>query len=125
MTRPSWDEYFLAIAEVVSRRATCPRAHVGAVIVSADNRILATGYNGSPPDEPHCDDVGCLVVDNHCQRTLHSEINAIAFAARAGVSLQGGRLYIWSSRGDVKPCRECEKVRKAAGLKLWSEKETK
>ena len=125
MTRPSWSEYFLAIAEVVSRRSTCSRAHVGAVIVSPDNRILATGYNGSPPGESHCGDAGCLVVDNHCQRTLHAEVNAIAFAARAGVGLQDGRLYIWSSRGDVAPCRECEKVRKATGLKLWNEKEAK
>lgn len=123
MTRPSWNDYFLAIAEVVSRRSTCPRAHVGAVIVSTDNRILATGYNGSPPGESHCDNVGCLVVDNHCQRTLHAEVNAIAFAARAGVKLQGGKLYIWSSRGDIVPCRECEKVRKAAGLKLWNAEE--
>ncbi|MBU1173343.1 MAG: dCMP deaminase, partial [Proteobacteria bacterium] len=64
--RPSWNDYFLAIAKVVSRRSTCPRAHVGAVIVSHDNRILATGYNGSPLGEPHCDDIGCLIVDNHC-----------------------------------------------------------
>jgi len=118
MARPDWDEYFLAIAEVVSRRSTCPRARVGAVIVSPDNRVLATGYNGSPPGELHCDDVGCLMVDGHCQRTLHAEVNAIAFAARAGVKLEGGRLYIWSSRGDVEPCRECEKVRKATGIKL-------
>jgi len=125
MIRPDWDEYFLTIAEVVSRRSTCPRARVGAVIVSLDNRILATGYNGSSLGEPHCDDVGCLVVDGHCQRTLHAEVNAIAFAARDGISLRGGRLYIWSSRGDVEPCRECEKVRKAAGLELWNEKEAK
>jgi len=65
------------------------------------------------------------VVDNHCQRTLHAEVNAIAFAARAGIKLEGGRLYIWSSRGDAVPCRECEKVRKAAGIRLWSEKEEK
>jgi dCMP deaminase len=119
MARPSWHEYFLAIAEVVSRRSTCPRAHVGAVIVSAGNRILATGYNGSPPGEAHCDDIGCLMEDNHCQRTLHAEVNAIAFAARAGVRLQGGRLYIWSSRGDSIPCRECEKVIKAVGLIIY------
>ena len=125
MIRPDWDEYFLTIAEVVSRRSTCPRARVGAVIISPGNRILATGYNGSPLGEPHCDDVGCLVVDDHCQRTLHAEVNAIAFAARDGISLRGGRLYIWSSRGDVEPCRECEKVRKAAGLELWNEKEAK
>jgi len=125
VSRPNWDDYFLAIAEVVSRRSTCPRARVGAVIVSPDNRILSTGYNGSPPGEPHCDDVGCLVVDGHCQRTLHAEVNAIAFAARAGLKLEEGRLYIWSNRGDIVPCRECEKVRKAAGIRLWNGKEVK
>jgi len=125
VSRPTWDDYFLSIAEAVSRRSTCPRASVGAVVVSPDNRILSTGYNGSPPGELHCDDAGCLVVDGHCQRTLHAEVNAIAFAARSGVKLEGGRLYIWSSRGDVVPCRECEKVRKAAGVELWSKKEVK
>ena len=125
MARPTWDDYFLAVAEVISRRSTCPRARVGAVIVSPDNRILATGYNGSPPGEPHCDDAGCLVVDGHCQRTLHAEVNAIAFAARAGVRLQDGRLYLWSSRGDMKPCRECAKVMKATGLKMWNETENR
>ena len=122
--RPNWDEYFKIIAEVVSRRSTCPRARVGAVIVSEDNRILTTGYNGSSPGESHCDDVGCLIVDGHCQRTLHAEVNAIAFAARAGISLQGGRLYIWSSRSDLKPCRECDKVIKAAGLRYEEEENT-
>ena len=122
MTRPTWDEYFLAIAEMVSRRSTCPRAHVGAVIVSQDNRILSTGYNGSPPSEPHCGDIGCLMVDGHCQRTLHAEVNAVAFAARFGVSLKDSILYMWSSRGDVIPCRECEKVRVATGVRLWIEK---
>ena len=127
MIRPSWSDYFLAVAKVVSQRSTCPRARVGAVIVSIDNRILSTGYNGSPPGEPHCDDcdVGCLIVDDHCQRALHAEVNAIAFAARAGIKLEGGTIYMWSSRGDVMPCRECEKVRKAAGIKLWTERERK
>ena len=117
--RPDWDTYFLLIAEVVSRRSTCPRAHVGAVIVSDENRILSTGYNGAAPGEPHCEsEVGCLMQDGHCQRTLHAEVNAIAFAARAGISLRGSRLYLYSSRGELAPCRECEKVRKAAGVRL-------
>ena len=114
--RPTWDEYFLAVARVAASRATCDRASVGAVIVSRDNRILSTGYNGSPPGEPHCDDAGHLMEDGHCQRTIHAETNAIAWAARVGVSLMGARLYIWSSSHHTTPCRECMKVVKAAGI---------
>ena len=118
MTRPAWPEYFIAIAERVSTRATCDRALVGAVIVSKEHRILSTGYNGSVPGEAHCDDVGHDMVDGHCQRTLHAEVNAVAHAARHGVALDGARVYIWSSRGDTRPCRECMKVILAAGIEV-------
>lgn len=107
--RPTRDENFMRIAEVVSERATCPRARIGAVIVSAENRILSTGYNGAPPGEPHCTDVGCDVVDGHCQRAIHAEVNAVVFARG---SLAGSRLYVYG-RG---VCRECAKVLKAAGV---------
>ena len=113
--RPSWDDYFLDIAKVVSTRATCPRASVGAVIVSKDNRILATGYNGSPSGSKHCTDIGCDVVDNHCQRALHAEVNAIAYAARAGSSIEGGMVYLYGRN----PCRECYKVMLAAGCYVF------
>ncbi len=73
--RPSWDDYFIEIAKLVASRATCPRLHVGCVLVS-NKRIVATGYNGSAPGTPHCEDVGCLIVDNHCKRTNHAEFNA-------------------------------------------------
>lgn len=76
MARKSWDDYFMDIAVKVSERSTCPRRHVGAIIV-ADKRILATGYNGSLPGEDHCEDVGCLMVDGHCKRTTHAETNAL------------------------------------------------
>lgn len=120
--RPSWDEYFTGIAEAVAQRATCNRAKVGAVLVSADHRILATGYNGSAPGEPHCIDVGCDVVDDHCQRTQHAEVNAVAFAARHGVRIAGSRLYLWiNSDGTATTvCRECAKVLKAAGV-TWQD----
>src|SRR4051812_47721068 len=81
-TRPSWDEYFLGIAQQVATRATCSRKHVGAVIVSLDRNILATGYNGSIPGTPHCDDAGHLLVFDpntqreSCVRTIHAEANA-------------------------------------------------
>lgn len=76
--RPSWDEYFLDIAEKVSSRSTCLRLKVGCVLVAEDNRILATGYNGSPKGMEHCIDEGCLKNDQgRCIRTVHAEINAI------------------------------------------------
>ena len=110
--RPTWESYFLEIAKVVSTRATCPRASVGAVIVSFDNRILATGYNGSAPGRKHCTEVGCDIVDDHCQRVLHAEVNAIAHAAKAGIPVGGAHMYVYG-RGI---CRECHKVITAAGI---------
>ena len=82
--RPSWDQYFMRIAFEVAKRSTCPRAAVGAVIVR-DKRILTTGYNGSPSGLPHCTEVGCLMVNDHCVRTLHAEQNAIIQAAKIEV----------------------------------------
>ena len=108
--RMSWDDYFMAIAELASKRATCPRRSVGAVLVK-NKRIIATGYNGSPPGQPHCIDVGCLMVDGHCIRTIHAEENAIVFCARAGIPVEGATLYITSS-----PCQHCAKVIIASGI---------
>ena len=62
MARQSWDYYFMTIAKDVAERSTCPRAAVGAVIVK-EHHILSTGYNGAPAGEPHCTDVGCLMVE--------------------------------------------------------------
>ncbi|MCB0159778.1 MAG: dCMP deaminase, partial [Caldilineaceae bacterium] len=86
--RPSWDEYFMDIAFTVAQRSTCDRAHVGCVLVR-DRRMLCTGYNGAPAGLPHCDEVGHLMIDGHCVRTLHAEQNAIIQAALHGVSTQG------------------------------------
>jgi len=73
MTRKSWDEYFLDIAEQVSARSTCNRLHVGCVIVK-DKHIIATGYNGSIHGHDHCEDAGCLLGDdNRCHRTIHAK----------------------------------------------------
>lgn len=113
MTRPSWDDYFLGIAEAVSRRGTCNRKHVGAVLVNSDTRsILATGYGGSAPGEPHCDDVGHDMVDGHCIRTTHAEINAIAQAARSGTRVDGATLYT-----NTFPCWPCFKALLSAGVR--------
>ncbi len=108
--RIGWDEYFLKIAMLVSERATCPRMHCGAVFVR-NKRILATGYNGSPPGFPHCDDEGCLVVDNHCQRTIHAELNAVIQAAQHGISLNGATLYATNMA-----CTTCAKMVIGAGI---------
>jgi len=117
--RPDWDTYFTNIAEQVASRSTCERAMVGAVLVK-DNRILSTGYNGSPPGEPHCDDIECLMENGHCERTVHAETNAIAQAAKFGISVNGSTMYIWSYRydtdGPAKSCVKCSQVMKSAGI---------
>lgn len=109
--RPTWDEYFLDIAFTVAERSTCDRAHVGAVLVR-DRRILATGYNGSPAGLPHCDEVGHLMVDGHCVRTLHAEQNAIIQCALHGVSSEGATAYVTHQ-----PCLTCAKMLINAGIK--------
>ena len=117
--RPAWREYFIDIAKAVAQRASCRRAKVGAVIVTNDRRVLATGYNGAAPGEVDCLDDGCLVEDGHCQRALHAEVNAVAFAARFGVRVDGAHMYLWmqSEEGEgLGVCRECAKVLKAAGI---------
>ena len=109
--RPSWDEYFLKLAMLASERSTCPRMHCGCVIVK-DKFVLATGYNGSLPGLPHCEDEGCLIVDNHCVRTNHAEINALTQAVTHGVNLKGSTAYITNMS-----CTTCAKAMIAAGIK--------
>ncbi len=108
--RPSWDEYFLNIAETVSTRSTCPRRAVGAVIVR-DRQILSTGYNGAPRGLAHCTDLGCLMRDGHCVRASHAEMNAIAQAAFHGVRVAGATLYATD-----KPCLICSKLLINSGI---------
>lgn len=134
------DELFLQMAELVSKRGTCNRLWVGCVIVK-DKRVVSIGYNGSAPGEPHCLDDGCLFhmeckcghkwigVDTHCTftpncgpnsyvstksgciRTIHGEANAIAWAAREGVSVKGATIYLTHD-----PCRDCSKLIASAGI---------
>lgn len=111
LDRPSWDHYFLNIAYEVANRSTCDRAQVGAVIVK-DKRILTTGYNGSPSGLAHCTEVGCLMENGHCIRTLHAEQNAIIQAALHGVSTAGGTIYVTHQ-----PCFLCAKMIINAGIK--------
>ncbi len=118
--RPSWDEYFLQIAELVGTRGTCDRGRSGCVIVR-DKRILCTGYVGSPSGLPHCDEVGHEIrtvihedgtKSQHCLRTGHAEANAIANAARFGIALEGATLY-----AHMTPCYACAKMIINAGIK--------
>lgn len=108
--RPDWDSYFMKIAYAVSERSTCDRALVGCVLV-LDKRILTTGFNGSPTGQPHCDEVGHLLVEGHCVRTIHAETNAIIQAALHGVSTRGCSCYVTHF-----PCINCTKVLINAGI---------
>jgi dCMP deaminase len=110
MSRVSWDRYFMNLAVQAATRSTCPRKHVGAVIVR-DKSILSTGYNGSIRGAPHCDEVGCLMDNGHCVRTVHAEANALVQAARNGVRLEGAHIYVTAS-----PCFNCFKLIANAGL---------
>ena len=109
--RVDWDTYFMNIARAVATRSTCPRKHVGAVIVK-DKNILSTGYNGSVRGMPHCTEVGCDMQDGHCVATVHAEANAIIQAARNGVGISGADIYVTAS-----PCWPCFKLIVNSGIK--------
>lgn len=109
--RPTWDEYFLSLLEPLGRRGTCDRGRSGALIVSQGNTILATGYVGSPPGQPHCDDAGHIIKtvsddegnsSQHCVRTLHAEENAILQCAKDGIKIEEARVYC-----KMVPCYNC------------------
>jgi len=110
--RVSWKDYFMNIAREVATRSTCERKHVGAVIVR-EKTILSTGYNGSIRGLPHCDEVGCEMVDGHCVRTTHAEANAIVQAAKNGIQINQSEIYVTAS-----PCYDCFKLIANAGIKI-------
>ena len=111
-SRPSWDEYFMSITEMVAQRSTCLRRKVGAILVR-DKRIIATGYNGAPAKVSHCLDIGCLREQqgipsgerHELCRGLHAEQNAIIQAALHGFSIEGSTLYCTNM-----PCSICSKM---------------
>lgn len=118
--RPSWDKYFMELANAVSKRATCDRGRSGCVIVK-DRQILVTGYVGSPKGLEHCDDIGHFFkkvyhadgeVTQHCVRTVHAEQNAICQAAKLGIALDGSTLYC-----RMTPCRTCAMLIINCGIK--------
>lgn len=112
MARPEWDTYFMDIVELVKRRSTCLRRQVGALIVH-DRRILTTGYNGAPAGCKHCGEVGCLREQQNVPsgqrhelcRASHAEQNAIVQAAKNGVSIDKGTIYV-----TAQPCVICSKL---------------
>lgn len=116
--RPSWDSYFMKIAEDVATRSTCLRRSVGAVIVK-DKRILTTGYNGAPTGIEHCTENTCLRIKfnvpsgerHELCRGLHAEQNAIIQAAYHGVSVRGAKIYITHQ-----PCSICTKMLINSGI---------
>lgn len=107
--KPSRDEYFAGLARAAAQMSTCPRLHVGAVVVK-NRRIVSTGYNGAPRGLPHCDDVGCELVGKHCVRTVHAEANALISAGFERTN--GATLYVTHS-----PCRVCVGLIVNAGIK--------
>ena len=101
--RPSRIEHYLELAKIVAKRSTCGRAGVGAVLVDAEtNKIVATGYNGSAKGSPHCTDVGCLLVEGHCIRTIHAEMNALLHLEKSYT-----RLHLYCTH---QPCYNCYKA---------------
>jgi dCMP deaminase len=118
MNRPTWDEYFMKIAQLVAERSTCLRRSVGAIIVK-DKRIISTGYNGAPRNLSHCLEIGCMRErmgipsgERHemC-RGAHAEQNAIIQAAGSGVDMEGATMYCTTA-----PCSTCAKMIINAGI---------
>jgi len=117
--RPSWDEYFMDIVELIKTRSTCTRRQVGAIIVK-EKRILATGYNGAPMGSKHCSEIGCLRDElnipsgqrHELCRAIHAEQNAIVQAAYSGTSIQDSTLYV-----SHQPCVLCAKIIINAGIR--------
>jgi len=117
-SRPSWEEYFMDITQLVAKRSTCLRRQVGALLVK-DKKILATGYNGAPARLEHCLEIGCLREQQSVPsgerhelcRGLHGEQNAIIQAAYHGVAIRGATLYCTNH-----PCVICSKMLINAGI---------
>ncbi|ADL52471.1 deoxycytidylate deaminase [Clostridium cellulovorans] len=111
--RQGWNEYFMNLAKLAAERSTCDRANVGAVIVNSENRIVATGYNGSVGSKtPHCDDIGHVMRENHCIATQHAEINCLCYCAKEGIPVKNSVIYVTHF-----PCLNCTKALIQAGIK--------
>ena len=110
--RPTFDQYFMKITQVVAERSTCVKRSVGAIIVK-DNRILTTGYNGAPAGMKDCTELGCLRDElkipsgtrHEICRAIHAEQNAIIQVARHGGGIEGSTIYCTHT-----PCVLCAKM---------------
>jgi dCMP deaminase len=109
--RIPWNQYFMLQAVLLSMRSTCERLSVGAILVR-DRRIIAGGYNGSVSGDVHCIDEGCYLVDGHCLRTIHAEMNAVLQCAKFGAATEGAEIYVTDF-----PCLQCTKMLLQAGIK--------
>jgi dCMP deaminase len=131
VVRPSKDEYYLQIAKEIGSRSTCFRHWMGTIIVK-DDQIIATGYIGAPRKTKDCLERGECLRDKlkiphgtryEICRSVHAEQNAIINAARAGVSLMGGDMYMHSInpktglKNDALPCFFCKRMIINAGIK--------
>lgn len=110
MERITWDQFFMAQSHLLAMRSTCTRLSVGSILVR-DQRIIAGGYNGSISGGDHCIEHGCYVVDNHCVRTIHSEMNALLQCAKYGIPTAGATIYVTHF-----PCLQCSKALIQAGI---------
>lgn len=104
------NELFFEVARLYGRRSSCPRANVG-VIAIRDGRITAAGYVGAPRGMPHCMDVGCLIENEGCIRSVHAEANMVAWAAREGIPLKDTTIFCTHL-----PCLACAKLLANAGI---------
>ncbi|WP_102026965.1 ComE operon protein 2 [Salirhabdus sp. Marseille-P4669] len=111
MERIPWNQYFMAQSHLLALRSTCERLMVGATIVR-DKRIIAGGYNGSVSGGVHCIDEGCYVIDGHCVRTVHAEVNALLQCAKFGAPTDGAEIYVTHF-----PCLQCCKAIIQSGIK--------
>ncbi|HLR11366.1 MAG TPA: ComE operon protein 2 [Sporosarcina sp.] len=111
MERITWDQFFMAQCHLLALRSTCTRLAVGAIVVR-DHRIIAGGYNGSISGGDHCIDHGCYVVDNHCVRTIHAEMNALLQCSKYGTPTADSTIYVTHF-----PCLQCAKAIIQAGIK--------
>lgn len=116
MTKPSFDEIYMELAENLSKRSHCVKAQVGAVLTK-DTRIISLGYNGPPAGTHNCDEVwpgvGCpRDSKGSCSLALHAEQNAILYAAKSNISIEGSTLYVTLS-----PCISCARVIFTIGIK--------
>lgn len=114
IARPSRVTWWFNLAREAARRGTCPRLQVGAILI-IDDAICGVSYNGAPKGEPHCQEAGCIIDEEHfgphCLRAAHAEMNLLIGAARQGIAVDGGTVVVTHY-----PCPTCMKALQRAGI---------